>query len=134
MKVNDFTKLLALAGHYEDVYVTNEPEVHKKAGGIVIAEFQMLRKIRGYEKLGEILSFTIMAGKQAEGIGAPITFRLERPEWFGPPREYSQTLAAETEVKPGRIARFLWRLVGVTKFGLPNLEEGDYPRIQPLEP
>lgn len=41
--------------------------------------------------------------------------------------EYSEGLKEITPAGPGRIARFFWRLVGVTEFGLPRLKEGGYP-------
>lgn len=36
--------------------------------------------------------------------------------------------------QPGRIARFFWRLLGVKRFGVPNLKEGDYPPMPKCKP
>ncbi|MDD5327451.1 MAG: hypothetical protein PHY02_06510 [Phycisphaerae bacterium] len=83
MKVKDLAKLLSQAEPDDEAYVTDSPEIHKKAGGIAVAAFEALEPIT--KTTGKILRFTLMMGKQAEGIGSPITFRLEKPEYFGSP-------------------------------------------------
>ena len=43
-------------------------------------------------------------------------------------------LKVELKQQPGRIARFFWRLFGVTEFGVPNLKKEDYPPMPKVKP
>jgi len=80
MKVKNFIELLSKASQDDEIYATDSPSTHKKAGGITIAAFQLLGET--VDNKTRILSFTIMTGKQDK---TNIVFRLEQPDWFAPP-------------------------------------------------
>lgn len=80
MNVRELIELLMGGEAKDKVYFTDTPEIHKRAGGIAVAAFQVLEPVN--KNTVRVLTFTLMRGKQREDIGCSIVFRLEKPDWF----------------------------------------------------